>query len=423
MNKIIKDTFLYNGILILCVVLSVALFSNKSTMGYNWTFPYFSGAANFEKLFDWKISPSDFENVKKLENSFKLKNYIDYKHKKTDDLVPNTVNNYGYVLVAFASQNIFPFLGDLRGVIYFQLIIHIIISLFLINFTLSSPLKKLFFILFYAANPLVVHFTTFPFYYFWMFIPSFFIVVLIMKEKWSSCLVYIAIPILLFSLLIRPTTLFLMIFFFVIAFFFAKSSPLKISVVFAFCLFIIGASSVLSLIKPSKKPWHIMYLGIGAYHNKSGVVGTADSEGYKYFYQKTKTVIKTDAINGNYNDPIVRREYTNTLKSRYFEILREEPLMLLRNALVNTLQVFSIGHIADRPLLNLINTLVGFLVFTFLIYTRQLVWVLAILASAVSFSLYYPPIPAYNFAAYLLLVFAFIGSFDWLNRYRNDLSN
>lgn len=169
MNKIIKDMFLYSGILILCVVLSVALFSNKSTMGFNWTFPYFSGAANFEKLFDWKISPSDFENVKKIEDSFKLKNYIDFKHKKTDDLVLNTVNNYGYVLVAFASQNIFPFLGDLRGVIYFQLIVHIIISLFLINFILSSPLKKLFFILFYAANPLVIYFTTFPFYYFWMF--------------------------------------------------------------------------------------------------------------------------------------------------------------------------------------------------------------------------------------------------------------
>jgi hypothetical protein len=421
MNKIIKDMFLYSGILILCVVLSVALFSNKSTMGFNWTFPYFSGAANFEKLFDWKISPSDFENVKKKEDSFKLKNYIDYKHKKTDDLVLNTVNNYGYVLVAFASQNIFPFLGDLRGVIYFQLIVHIIISLFLINFILSSPLKKLFFILFYTANPMIIHFTTFPFYYFWMFIPSFFIVVLIFKEKWRNCWVYIAIPILLFSLLIRPTTLFLMIFFFVIAFFFAKSNRLKISVVFAFCLFIAGASSVLWLSKST--PWHTMYIGIGAYPNKFGVAELADSEGYKYFYQKTKTVIKTDAINGNWNDPIVRQEYMNTLQSRYLEILMEKPLMLLRNALLNTLQVFSIGHIAGHPLLNLINTIVGFLVFTFLIYTRQFVWILAILANAVSFSLYYPPVPAYNFATYLLLVFASISSLDRLNRYRNNLSN
>jgi hypothetical protein len=421
MNKIIKEILFYNSILILCVFLSVALFSNKGTMGDNATFPYFSGAANFEKLFIWKISPSDFENVKKLGNNFKLKNYIDYKHKKADDLVFNTVNNYGYVLVALASKNIFSFLGDLRGVIYFQLIIHIIISLFLINFILSSSLKKLFFILFYAANPLVIHFTTFPFYYFWMFIPSFFIVVLILKEKWLNCWVYIAIPILLFSLLIRPTTLFLMIFFFIIAFFFAKSNRLKISVVFAFCLFIAGASSVLSL-SPSK-PWHTMYIGIGAYPNKLGVAELADSEGYKYFYQKTKTVINTDPINGNFSDPIVLQEYMNTLKGRYFEILMEKPLILLRNAFVNTLQVFSIGHIVDRPLLNLINTLIGFLVFTFLMYTRQFVWVFAILASAVTFSLYYPPIPAYNFAAYLLLVFASISGLDRLNLNRNNLSN
>jgi len=421
MTKITKDMFLYNGILILCVVLSVALFSNKSTQGINWTFSYFSGAANFEKLFDWKISPSDFENVKKLGNTSELKNYIDYKHKKTDDLVLNTVNNYGYVLVAVASQKIFLFLGDLRGVIYFQLIIHIIISLFLINFILSSPLKKLFFILFYAANPLVIYFTTFPFYYFWMFIPSFFTVVLILKEKWRNWWVYIAIPILLFSLLIRPTTLFLMIFFFIFAFFFAKPNRLKISVVFAFCLFIVGASSVLSL--SASKPWHQMYIGIGAYPNKFGVTELSDNEGYKYFYQKTNTVINTDAINGNYNDPIVREQYFNTLKSRYFEILIEKPSILLLNGLVNTLQVFSIGHIVDRPLLNLINTLVGFLVFTFLIFTRQFVWVLAILASAGTFSLYYPPIPAYNFAAYLLLVFASISGFDCLNRHRNNLLN
>jgi hypothetical protein len=421
MNKIIKDMFLYNGILILCVVLSVALFSNKSTQGANWTFPYFSGAANFEKLFDWKISPSDFENVKKLENSSKLKNYIDYKHKRTDDLVLNTVNNYGYVLVALAAQNIFPLLGDLRGVIYFQLIIHIIISLFLINFILLSPLKKLFFILFYAANPLVIYFTTFPFYYFWMFIPSFFTVVLILKEKCRNWLVYIAIPIFLFSLLIRPTTLFLMIFFFIFAFFFSKFNRLKISVIFAFCLFIVGASSVLSL--STSKPWHQMYIGIGAYPNKFGVTKLSDDEGYKYFYKKTTTVINTDAINSNYNDPIVREQYFNTLQSRYFEILMEKPLMLLQNALVNILQVFSIGHIVDRPLLNLINTLVGFLVFTFLIYTRQFVWVLAILASAGTFSLYYPPIPAYNFAAYLLLIFASISGFDHLNRHRNNLLN
>ena len=134
MTKITKDMFLYNGILILCIVLSIALFSNKSTQGINWTFPYFSGAANFEKIFDWKISPSDVENVKKLGNTSELNNYIDYKHKRTDDLVLNTTNNYGYVLVAVASQNIFPFLGDLRGVIYFQIIIHIIISSFVINF-------------------------------------------------------------------------------------------------------------------------------------------------------------------------------------------------------------------------------------------------------------------------------------------------
>ena len=97
MTKITKDMFLYNGILILCVVLSVALFSNKSTQGANWTFPYFSGAANFEKLFDWKISPSDFENVKKLEKSSKCVYFLISKN------LTNLPLNCGSILIAIAS--------------------------------------------------------------------------------------------------------------------------------------------------------------------------------------------------------------------------------------------------------------------------------------------------------------------------------
>ena len=371
------------------------------------------------KLFDLKISPSDFENVKKL----KKKDYINYKHQRTDDLVTITVRNYGYVLVALVSQSIFPFLGDLRAIIYFQIIIHLILCLFIVNFILLTNFKRFAFILFYAANPLIIHFTTFPFYYFWTFIPSFFMAVLIVKEKWRNWWIFFAIPIMLFSLLIRPTTLFLTLLFFVIAFFFSKSNKFRVSTIFAFILFIIGVNW-LSMVQKKSLPWHTIYVGLGAYSNQSGIEKLADSEGYRYFYEKTDIKINTNAINGNWRDPKIKQKYFEVLKNRYFEIVAQSPLKILKNAFANTLQVFSIGYVVERPLLTWINTLVGFLMLVFFVYTRQFIWILAILASAGTFCLYFPPIPAYNFAAYLLLVFACLSGLDWISyRYQNKLPN
>jgi len=419
MSTTFQRVVLCNTLLVLLIIASTSLFSNKSTMGYNWTFPYFSGAANFENLFQWEISPSDFENVKELENTFKIENYIDYKHQKTDDTILNTVNNYGYVLVAAASRNIFPFMGDLRGVIYFQLITHTLISLIVINFILLKTWEKYFFIIFYAANPLIIYFVTFPYYYFWMFIPSFFTVVLILKEEWRNWWVWLAIPVLLFSILIRPTTLFLTVLFFVLAFLYARSKLLKVLAMSAFGLFLSG----LVLVSPSSNtaPWHTVYIGVGGYPNDVGVSDLADEIGFEYFYSQTQIKIDTNAIKGNWNDPSIRQEYMDVLQRRYYEILMSSPLLLLRNAFANTLQVFSIGYIDNHPILTWASTLVGFFVLIFLIYSKQLVWILAIFASAVSFSLYFPPIPAYNFAAYLLLVCATINGINCICCNRNVL--
>lgn len=421
-KKICHSSLFTSLVMLFSIIISASFFSNDRTAGAASTFMYFSGAANFSEIFHWQVSPSDYDNlISTVGDPYVLEQYQDYKHQKTEDLIPNTVNNYGYVLVALASQNIFPFLGDLRGVIWLQLSLHLLICLIVINFILLNPSNKFYFILFYAANPLIIHFVTFPFYYFWLFLPSFFFAVLVLKKKWLFWWVYLSVPVLIFSLLIRPTTLFLAMFFFFLAFFYARTNFLKINVLAASLLFVLSLLFIFS--SSSSSPWHTIYVGIGAYPNSVGVAALDDTEGFKYFFSQTKVEINAHSIAGNWNDPLIRETYMDVLKNRYFEIVSESPFLLLRNAVLNTLQVFSIGFIVDRPIMTSISTFIGFFVFTFLVYTRQFVWILAILASASSFALYFPPIPAYNFAAYLLLVLATNSGLNSLCRARSSLSS
>jgi hypothetical protein len=397
MNK--YRSFFINALLTVSLIaLSTTFFANKGIQGINWTFPYFSGAANYERLFDWKISPSDFEQVKTLT----LSDYRIYKHQRSTDLIQNFTNNYGYVLIALTSQKLFPYLGDIQGLILLQVLVHVLACLFLVLMILKTPIQRFGFILLYAANPLIIHFVTFPFYYFWLFIPSFCFTILMLKPTWRRYIVIVSPALLLFSLLIRPTTVFLSIMFFLVAFFFLKTIRDKITVIVAFGVFVVILLFIEA--KHTGAPWHTAYVGIGAYSNDVGVTSLADEQGFEFFYNKTGILINTDAVHGNYNDQAMRQQYMETLRARYSDIAKEKYGLLIRNALVNLLQVYSIGYITEKPILTWISTGLGAIVFLFLLCTHQWNWAVAIFASASSFVFYYPPIPAYNFAAYMLLV-------------------
>lgn len=380
--------------------LSLFFFANKSNQSINWIFPYFSGAANFETLFDWKISPSDFERVKSLSPN----DYRHYKHQRTEGTIINTVNNYGYVLVALASQKLFPFLGDLHGVIFLQVIIHWLLSLILVLFVFTTHFQRISFIFLYVLNPAIIHIVSFPFYYFWLVLPSFFFCILILKKNWRKNILFISIPFLLFSILIRPTPVFLTLLYFIISFFYLNKIKERLIVVAMFIAFSVSIAFLGKI--SSGSPWHTIYIGIGAYPNNVGVVGLSDEQGYNYFYQKTGIIIDTDVILGNYKNPILRKKYMNTLKDRYFEIAKQKPGLLIRNAILNLFQVFSIGHIINNKILTYLSIFSGFIFLVIMLYARQGIWALAILASAIGFVPYFPPIPQYNFAAYMLLIVA-----------------
>ena len=282
----------------------------------------------------------------------------------------------------------------------------------MIFFVFRSMLMRYCFIIFYTSNPLVIYFALFPLYYFWMFLPSMLFSILILKKKWKSFLLFFSVPVFLFSILIRPTTLFLTGLFFVVAF---RSAYSRIERRKIIAISVVYAASVWFVLKLSPgSPWHTMYIGIGAYANDLGIPDTFDQRGTDYFYKKTGIAIDTNPVYGNWNESKIRNIYLKFLKNIYYNIMKERPFLLIRNAFLNILQVFSVGYIVGCPIWTWASTALGFFVLVFLIYTRQFIWIQAILASASSFAWYYPPIPSYNFSAYLLLAIGGISGLEQL---------
>jgi hypothetical protein len=241
-----------------------------------------------------------------------------------------------------------------------------------------------------------------------MFVPSLLFAIAVLRKEWLIYLLAIAAPVLLFSILIRPTTLFISILFFIFAFFISNRASVKFLTLIMFGVFSFGVFFISK--NSTGSPWHTIYIGVGAYENNLGVPDLGDNRGYEYFYQKTGIKINTDAIYGNYNDEKIHKTYMNSLKNRYFEIITEDPIQLIKNAIQNGVKVFSIGYLDRYPSLSWLINIQAIMLIAFLIYAKQYIWIFAVVSSAFGFFLYFPPVPSYNFGAYLLLVFGFLSA-------------
>jgi hypothetical protein len=395
---------------IFSILVSLFFFKNNETMGVNWTFPYFSGAANIDTSFEWNISPEDFEIVKNINSE----DYYSYKHLKTEQTVEYTYGNLGYVLVAYLSRFFFGMFGDVNSILIFQLLIHFLISIFVIEKVLLSNVNRYAFVLLYASNPLVIHFVTFPFYYFWMVLPS---VSLLLfdsyKDKIPRYLFFVTI-VLLFSTFIRPTTIFLSFGLYVLVIFYANKMVDKKTAVAYFFIFVVG--TILMSKNSGQGPWHTMYVGIGAYSNSYEIGELSDHEAYDYYNSTTGIQMSSDPISGTFVNKDKYLKYTNKIKERYLYIVKSDPLLIARNSLFNFPQVYSIGYIVDSKLLTFVSSLIGVLMILLFIYTKEYVVLFGVFLSALSFFWYFPAIPAYNFAAYIMLVVGFIRSLNFLWR-------
>lgn len=371
-----------------------------------YSVPYFSGAALLDISKGWQFAPEEVNRLQELEG------WDIYFYKFDDpkgDIWINTLNNTGYLyLVAFASL-LFPFLGPIGAITLLQLFAHLILS-FVVYGGLTKGRERNIFLMFYFANPVVIYFVIFPFYYFWQVIPSavFLFFYLDQKKNLPVLSYFISLLLCIFALFTRPTVVLLVIFFIIYCIYKYRSwIPLFSLTILIVAILIWNHNFNMT---KGYGPWHTAYVGIGAYPNDiSGLYNLSDNRGYDLYERITGKRISA-SIEGEYSTSVeVREDYLSTLKDEYFKIVKEKPLMIIRNALLNGFQGYGLGYINGAPyIIHVLMALAGFVFFVFLSIRKYWFELLAIGFSHASFTFFYPPIQNYYYGTILLIVVFFI---------------
>lgn len=379
------------------ILISALLFWNPKSQSSSWIFPYFSGASNLGWDLVWRVDRIGIAEF--AEMSYSQQKEYWFTRSDVSNLVPYSVLDKGYVFVIWIAQYLFFWLPQIKAVIWVQIFFHIVSSLWVTDL-LRSRWQKVLFLLAYAANPIVLHFVTFAYHYYWQVIPSLAWLWLMTREESKSVQdIYLLALVLSFAFLIRQSTVIVSIFILSYGAWRYKKAVGWGAVVcfFAFVMFV----------KNPSQPWHTAYVGIGAYPNNANIE-LDDESGYRMFKDVTSIQINTTPPDGNYYDESIRSQYYSVLKERVISCLQENPIQLIRNAALNTFQGFSVGYPVGHLNLAYVSACIGLIFLAILIWQRMFVMIALIFAGVAGFSAYYPPIPAYMFGNYLLLSIALI---------------
>ena len=159
--------------------------------------------------------------------------------------------------------------------------------------------------------------------------------------------------------------------------------------------------------------FHTAYVGLGAYPNEYQNY-LSDNAGYE-LYEKIHGERIVASFGGNLYDGEITDRYYRTTKKEYMRILSDHPFLFLKHAILNTLIGYTCGYLnLNFKKINYISASLGLLVVIFLIISKNYFLFLAIGATLCTYTLYYPPIPAYMFGAYLLNVFSYLKIIEYL---------
>ena len=164
-----------------------------------------------------------------------------------------------------------------------------------------------------------------------------------------------------------------------------------------------------------KDVWHTVYVGFGAYSNQYNI-SLSDEDGYNLYFKKYDRKLNP-SIGGNYYNEEVITDYITIAKNECLTIIKNNPLIVIKNILSNTFQAFSVGYLNKGG--DLINYIIALSGFIYLMYFKKYIWVLMLVVSAGTFTLFFPPIPTYMYGNYLLIIASLISS---LSKNKNILS-
>ena len=390
-----KKTVLIYLLAVMFLFFSMKFFEKNQMMTGACSSAYLSGAANWSAGESWRVNYAEMDLFEALDDEQK----VAYRFKREKNTVKYAHNAIGLLYINALSRSIFFWQGDLQSIISLQQLTHLFLSL-LILFLLKSQYHRVLFFFLYVVNPVILYFVDFPYYYFWQVIPAALWIIYLLNDKLIKEKIYLVSILFAFIFIVRPSTLFLLLA--VLGYIGYKEG--KVRAVVSIVLFF----AVMFMIKPASKgavahgPWHTIYVGVGAYENQYDI-GMEDNSGYKIFERETgKKYVAGCRENKNIG------VYLTLLKENYLHIVKESPSLLAKNALLNILQSYGIGYKVNIMSLNYASSFLGLILILFLIYFREYFLFFIIGFSSVSFTPYFPPIGAYMFGSYILIVYAWL---------------
>lgn len=425
MRNVAANPIARTMIIFIVIVICGFGMSRGQSMSPVWLGPYLSAAANLEIGGEFLVDIDEVMHFKELDK----KGLARYSFSKSPDVELYNSNPIGFSYIVAFAKFVFPFLGDIQAVVALQVIVHALIAT-LVILSLGGFTSRMLFFLVYAVNPVILYIVGVPYYYFWQVVPATGIVVLLMHDGSFSrqgamgvvkitalCLLGAAVGLVLVT---RPTTIGVAVMFLVMLLFSKSIGMLAKTAVIGIAL--VAAATVY---QPSEKNvWHTIYVGIGAYDNQF-VDGLSDNRGYELFESKTGTPLNA-SIGGNYYESETIQTYAELAEEEVLRIAKQQPALLVKNAVVNTSMAFGPGYVAGASdWLNYAMAFAGLVMLSLMLSTGQYLLVVAVILSSAAFTLYYPPIPAYMFGNYLLLCFGFVriveffivgSEVDWRNR-------
>lgn len=388
------------------MVAGALVFWNQASQTSAWIYPYFSGAANLGLDFAWKIDTAAYPSFAQLPYAEQLE--YEFLRGQPDNLTSYSILDRGYVFIVWIAQTLFFWMPSIKAVLWFQVVFHVASVLWVLSL-LSNTRQRWIFFLAYAVNPLVLHFVTFAYHYYWQVVPA--LLWLAYETRGGVRLegrIYWMVAAIMLVFLVRQSTLILCLF--MLGYWVWKERTLHAWVaLLAMLVFVL-------LVKNPSQPWHTAYIGLGAYPNAGGIA-LSDESGYSRFKALSGTQINTIPPDGNYYDTKVRSAYYDALRKELIAYAAQHPGELVRNALLNTAQGYSLGYVTKSRVLNYLSAGIGALVLALMLWRGMFLQIALLLAGIVGFVLYFPPIPAYMFGNYLLLAWVLVHVADpWLEK-------
>jgi hypothetical protein len=304
-----------------------------------------------------------------------------------EKLITYSTHDEGWMWVLWFTRKAFPFLGDLQGAVLLVILLHLTLSMLILN-SLKAGWHRYLFTLLFICNPLTLHLITFPYYYYWQAFPS--LLAIILWQYREKLNVWYLPGLALFLVLctaVRPNVIFIAIAVLALALYFIRHWITYVSVIlFAVCFCFIP--------KTNKMMWHTVYTGLGAYPNNSGLY-LSDDCSYAHYKEKTGVTIEM-AFGKNYYNKELRHDYNELLKNDSIEYIKTNPVRSIKNIFLNlSIGVLSPYKPGSAAWVYYLQAFLGLIFFGFLIWLRQWPVIIGLVLTLGCIALIYPPIAAY----------------------------